>query len=524
MSRIEEPSRFEACQNRLGRNTILLAVGEIVARLLGAVSAALIARTFGPEGFGQLTLALALFFYFHLLSMFGLDVVGTRRVAALTHTGAETKQPVGGIIGLRLVTGIASFGLLLLSAMLVLDRSVGMLLLIYGLSCLVNAFLVDWYFIGTGRTGWVAAARITKQVVFFAGVVLTCIASRTLLWVPVAWVLADSAAALYLAVGTRRDPGRLRVAFDRRVSKNLLGSSWSIAASAILVAVIYRAGTLILAARCPGVEVGYYGAAFFLVMAAIMLVHAFGQSLFPVMCRHFAHGSLEELRRTLGSGLRFTTTFILPMSVGGVLVARPLIELIYGRAYLPAVPMFQVLMTAVFVIAVNTVVARGLWAVRKEKQYLVVVVFQGATTVLTAVLLVGRFRGVGAACSVLAGELTGLAGYAWCLSRVVRPPIERAHLSALAATAVMAAAVWTGLEKLGLSIWAVVPFAAVIFLGALVLLGGVPLSALRQVMPASVFPPYPAAPGGPRRPTKDTTGTDTRRSDGTDSGYESRVA
>ena len=186
--------------------------------------------------------------------------------------------------------------------------------------------------------------------------------------------------------------------------------------------------------------------------------------------------------------------------------------------------MFRVLMAAVFLIAINTVFGRGLWAARKEKQYLVVVVLQGVTTVLTALLLVGRWGGVGAACSVLAGELTGLAGYAWCLSKVVRPPVERGHLSALGATALMAAGVWTTLETLALPVWVVVPLAAGVYLGVLTLFGGVPFSRLRRLMRAPLCPPGSTAPGGPRHVATDGTGTNTRRSDDTRSDYETRVA
>lgn len=517
MSKPETSTELEACQNRLGRNTVVLAGGEISARILGAVSAALIARTFGPEGFGQLTLALAVFFYFHLLATFWLDVVGTRRVASLTHAGSGTKQPVGGIIGLRLIAGAVSFGLLLVPALLLPGRTVGMLLAVYGVSCLVNGFLLDWYFIGTGRTGRVAWGRICKQVVFFAGVLVICIGSGELIWVPVAWVLADVAVALYLAAASRRDAGRLHVTFRWHEWKKLLRPGWPIAASALLVAVIHRAGTLILAMRWARAEVGFYGAAFFLAMAAVMLVQAFGQSLFPLMCRHFARGSFSELRRTLGAGLRFATTLILPLTVVGILAAPDVIELVYGPAYLPAARMFQVLMGAVFLVAVNTVFGRGLWAVGREKQYLAVVAVQGTATVLTAALLVGRWGGVGAACSLFAGELMGLAGYAWCLSKVVRVPVERAHLPAIAATALTAAAAWTALERLPLSIWVVGPAAAALYLGALALLGGVTLAQVRQIMPSWV--------GGHGGQTETRMArTETRENDGHGDEYGSRVA
>ena len=462
MSHAVRATQLEACQERLGRNTVALAGGEFLARALGAVSAALVARAFGPQLFGQLTVALALVFYFLLLATFGLDVAGTRRVAALRHDPRAPKRPAGEVIGLRLLMGIVAFVLLLVPAA-ILPRTVALLFILYGLSCIVNAFLLDWYFIGTGRTARVAVARIVKHAVFFAGVLGVVFLCGQLFWVPIAWVGSDLAAVLVLAAAARRDPGRLGIVFHPRTWRRMLASGWSLAAAALLIAVVYRAGTLILATHAHNAEVGFYGAAFVLIMGAVMLVQAFGQALFPLMCRHFSRGDIDALRRTLSRGLAFATTAALPMTVLGILAATPVIEMIYGSRYLPAVGMFRVLLSAVFLIAVNTVLSRGLWAVGGEKRYLRIILFQGTLTVLVALLLVPRWGGIGAGLSLVAGELSGLVGYARSLSRTVALPSLRTHVPAVLGTAFAGATAELVLQLTSLTVWTVVPAAAAVY-------------------------------------------------------------
>ncbi len=96
--------------------------------------------------------------------------------------------------------------------------------------------------------------------------------------------------------------------------------------------VLFRVDTAILAwFETPDV-VGNYGAAYRLFEAAFFLSWAVGTAVYPVFSR-LSPTSDPPVRVVFDRGLKLVLALMLPLAVGGVILGRPLVELIYGADY-----------------------------------------------------------------------------------------------------------------------------------------------------------------------------------------------
>lgn len=109
-------------------------------------------------------------------------------------------------------------------------------------------------------------------------------------------------------------------------------------------------------------QAGLYASAFTLVVPAYFLPRALSMALFPSMASAFGRGDEEEISRQLDVGTRILIIGMLPLFVGAVLLARPLLTLFFNDSYAAAYLVLGLLLTATYasivaIPAVNSLVA-----------------------------------------------------------------------------------------------------------------------------------------------------------------------
>jgi hypothetical protein len=147
---------------------VVLASGDVVARLLGFAAYALLARRLEPSPgvYGALEAALATVFGASLLIEGGLGPYGARSLAARPNDGGRL---FAEIARLRLVWTLVSVGALCFYAFRVCDDlRVGSFIALYAAGLLASPFLLEWWFQGRNEPAFVAAPQIGRNLGLFA--------------------------------------------------------------------------------------------------------------------------------------------------------------------------------------------------------------------------------------------------------------------------------------------------------------------------------------------------------------------
>ena len=137
--------------------------GRLLSQLISFFIVVYLARILGPADYGDISLAFAIVSYFELLAVFGLPTIGIREVAA---TQRKSMPIVSTIFSLRLFLSLISYLLLMIYGYLfVANTRIFHLLLLYGLTMISTAFILDWFFVGTENLQAVSIATVAGNVV-----------------------------------------------------------------------------------------------------------------------------------------------------------------------------------------------------------------------------------------------------------------------------------------------------------------------------------------------------------------------
>ncbi len=99
-------------------------------------------------------------------------------------------------------------------------------------------------------------------------------------------------------------------------------------------------------------QIGYYGLAYSISgVLATMLPFAASGVLMPALSHQFGAGERDTMQRTYAAATKYVVILGLPFCLGGIAVAKPAIELIYGGGYAPAVWPLQILLVSGAVVA-----------------------------------------------------------------------------------------------------------------------------------------------------------------------------
>jgi len=388
-------------------NFLYLLVGQAVYLSAGFLATMHIAQSLGPAGFGQISLGLALASYVHLLAQFGLPTWGARETAKTPGRAREYAQRVccirlsfWAVVSLIMVPVIWKF----------CGPALGRVFLLYALAHLPAALSLDWVFKGLGRTRVVGVSIGVQALLYLMMVSLLVRGVEDLLRVPLSLAVAGLIGSGILVERLRRmSPGGNHIP-GPFLWRDVLKECWPLAGMGLLGLCIYN-GDVLLVGWIKGEEaVGVYGSAYKIFYLFLAVLFQYFGAVFPLMSRIHAVSEMG-FQSVLLRSVRHMIVWGMLVATAGTVLSRRVIAMVFGEAYIGAVPCVALLLWALFFIGINSALSQALTAAGKQKQCVKILLWQ-AIFVLTlnvpAILLWGA---VGAAITTLAGEMMALMPY-----------------------------------------------------------------------------------------------------------------
>ncbi len=450
-----------------GRLFSVLASGEVAARFLGFAATIVLARTIGAEGFGVIGFALAVRLYLVVLVEGGLDSVGVRRVA-LDPTFLQHTAPA--LLVARMVMALVLIALVSLGGLLLLPPPDGAVLALASLTLIPLALNLRWACLGLGRARSAAGARILAEGLFLALVLGMVREGTALTRIPLLQLVAEGAGALLLGLGLVGLIGPIPWRGWRDRALPVLRSARPLALHALLGLVMFNADVLFLRGFHEAAAVGVYVAVYAPVSFFLNLGVTYYHSLLPTLARAHGEGRVDQSAYHLG--VRQVLAFGIPVAVGGVLVADPLLRTLYGPEYLVGGPALRLLLLSLPVALLRNVGQAGLVASDRHPLVLAASIRGAALNLILNALLIPRWGLLGAASATLGTELVRTLLVLRSARREgYEARIPAAGWRAVLAAGIMAVVLWVS----PLAWWIGVPIGALVYLLALAPGGGLRL-------------------------------------------------
>lgn len=408
-TRGQQSSPTNQASVRVFKNYSFLASSYAASRLLTFFSLVYIARRVGVEFFGQVNFAYAIFMYSTLLTHLGLMTYGTREVARQPN---QIQHQVRHILGLRMSLTVASFLLLLLFTYLVhLETQLKMLIILFGLSLFPTAALMDWPFKGAERMNVVGLIEILRAVPYLILVLIWVKTPSQVLRIPIFFLLAAVLAAILGLALFRREYGSFLPQVELGFWKRAMRESLPLGLGFMLLQVYYLTDTVVLGFLRGDAYVGWYSAAYRMISFILVLGGLFFETTFPVISRYFKSAK-EKLPQLLSSSIRVTVLLVVPMAVGGTVLARPMLTSLYGAEYGAAAIAFQLLIWGVAIELVGYNWGYALMACDRAKGYMKAVGLGAAMSVALNLALIPKLGLAGAGVARLTSSAI-ISAYFW---------------------------------------------------------------------------------------------------------------
>ena len=406
---------------RITKNFAILAAAQVCANLLALVVMLYLARTLAVGDFGLVNFALAVLAYFMLIPNAGLPLLGTREVA---RDEARIKDYASTILTLRLTLSAVSFCLLLLlAAVLNQPLETKYLLALYGLCLLPTAFFFDWVFQGIQRMEFIGAARVLQWALYLGLILGLVKGSEQLLAVPLLYFGGISVAALFLLVLFIRRFGRPSFRIDLRIWKDLLKQALPMGFSFFMVMLYTNFDTIMLQFMRGGEEVGYYNAAYKIILFLTGLGSLYYTAIFPPLSSLYKT-SLEAMRRLLSATAKLAVILVLPLAVGGTILARPIMNLLYGNRYDGGIIALQILIWVVAVILVSSMYGLSLIASDRQNRFALALGVGAGVNLILNLALIPLYGLMGAAIATLVTEVVVFSLVYRYFSQIVSIPLR----------------------------------------------------------------------------------------------------
>lgn len=411
----------------LRRNFVILTAGQFLTRLLSLMVTVYLSRLLSAEGFGTIVLATNCVLYAALLVDIGIDSVGPIEVARATSAPGRL---VRTLVTLRLLLiGLAWAGLAIFGLTMPLTELTRLVLIVYSLTLVPTAFSLTWFYWGSDRMGPTALAELIGQLIYSLGVWWLVAGPQHLLWVPLCFTAGRIVAALYLVIDYRRFRPWPGFGLDWELLRPLLRQLLPAAGASGVAMLLSNFDLILLGLWLGPAAAGIYGAAYQIVWLPTMVLIAYLTSFRPVLTQAVAAGlssggaSSEAAVALLARSLRLTMALAIGLVTGGVVLAEPIIELLFTNEYREAVMPFRFLLISLVCIVISRQFRLWLAIFGRQMTSLVMIIVAALANILLILLLLPRYGLAGTAAATFGAELMMLGIGAITLRSSIAPTV-----------------------------------------------------------------------------------------------------
>jgi O-antigen/teichoic acid export membrane protein len=467
---------------RAASNTIYIFVGSVASRLMGLVLVGYLARQFDVAGLGSYNLVVAYTGLFSLVADFGLIQYLTRELAARPDE-RETllRQAAVG----SLAAGATAFALCNGIALVVgFEAQLLRWILIASVPMFLGPAFVSIAVLNAGLRGRrVAALSLTNQTLGIGVVLFVVLTARDIETLIIVQAVQSLVYATLIAWSADVWPLYRRGwrSVSRTAAARMLWASVPLGGMAIIALVYYRLDTFMLSVISSEEAVGYYSGAWRLTEALHIVPAAVAATMLPLAAWQGA-ANTRRLADAIRIAFRFLALIAVPIVVGSLILATPVIEAVYGPSLAPASDAFRVLIVTEAIFFFGGVAATTLVGLRLVKRAFLSQVISVPLNAAACVLVLPRYSYNGAAWISLATELVVAVYLLYTLRGALAPGVSfipwRPTAQALIASTPMAALVlW--LNTIGVPVVPTILAGAAVFGLALVAARGVRREDLR---------------------------------------------
>lgn len=381
------------------KNASWIIVCRIIQSLISLVIGMISARYLGPSNYGVIT-------YVSSVVAFTLPIMQLGLNQTLVKEFVQSPEREGKILGTSLVINILSGIVSMIGSVAFVflvnagERETILVCILYSFTLLFQATeMTQYWFQYQLLSKYPSIATLCAYVVVSLYKIFLLVTQKSVVWFALSNVLDYFLISVILMVIYFK-VGNQRLSFDWRLGREMLSRSKYYIIPSLMVMIFQHTDRIMIKLMMGEAETGFYSAAITCIGISGFVFSAVIDSMRPVILEEKGKDQARYENRV--AQLYAIITFIsLAQSIGMTVLAKPLVNLLYGAEYAPTAGILCVAVWYVTFSYYGSV--RNVWILAEGKQrYLFGInVIGAAANVLLNLLLIPRWGGIGAAIASL---------------------------------------------------------------------------------------------------------------------------
>ena len=378
---------------------------ELLRLLAPLITAPYVSRVLGADGVGVFSYTQSISTYFVLLAAVGTTLYGQREIAFVQDNPLERTKVFWEIVCFRFITTLVCS----IAFYIVFCRS-GPYAVVYRIllfEIAATAIDISWFFMGMENF---RITVIRNTLIKAAGIVMVFLLVKTPEDVPLyalCMTLPIALGNLSLWISAWRylvnPSGRVFLDVPRHVRPILVLFIPQVAIDVYVVLDKTMIGSL-----TPDIsEVGYYTQAQKIIKVLLVIVTSLGTVMLPAMSAAFAQGRNDDVQRGIQRAFRFALMLSTALVFGVCAIADRFVPLFFGNGFEPVVMLMMLISPILLLIGISNVIGKQyLLPTKQQKAFTASVVTGAAVNFCLNLLLIPRFKALGASIATVIAELS----------------------------------------------------------------------------------------------------------------------
>jgi O-antigen/teichoic acid export membrane protein len=404
------------------KNTAFITLGSVVLKALTFLFSVYVVRQLGDDRFGQYSIVLAFVGLFQIFFELGMSQYVMREIA---QDRSKTQPLFWNLVALRFLLAILGIMGITLGAVVV-GYAPDLVLGIFIHTCgfLLSAFLAPLTTVLTAneRLDYATGLNILGQLIFVLFGAIFLLSG----WGFISLIVA-SLIGIPLQIGLaiwairHHHMATLSIQIEPRTWPHLIRSGLPFGIISLTLTIAFSIDTVMLSMYQPEHVVGWYNVAYNLVFSLLFFFRGFKEAIVPSLSRTYVNDP-AQVERWYHRSVKFIAILSMPIAVGGMLVAFPLIRFLYTDEFLPSALALQILIWDVPLLMFTSFCGNMTTIISEERAAARIYSINAAANVILNLYAIPRFGVVGASLVTVITDLIGALQFYLLLWRKLHLP------------------------------------------------------------------------------------------------------
>lgn len=386
------------------KNTFWIAAGTAVSKLLRALVIIYVARILGAEKYGIFTYAMSLVAIAMIFADLGVSSILTRELSK----GIEERKAFFSTaffvkIGLLIFTILVTLVVAPLVSKFPEAKSLSLLIAVF---VALESFRSFLYSItrAENRMEKEAGLMALAEVLSIAIVIALFMRHPSIETLAESYIIGNTLGLISTIFFLRKSLAGIFSHFEKRLVLKIIKSSWPFAVMGVFGLFLTNIDTLMIGFWNNEKVLGLYAAAQKPIALLYILPGFISVGLFPIISKAIAE-TPNKIKTFVEKSYRVTLAIALPITICGIILAKPIVSVVFGPQYDGAYTTFQILLLTMVPAFLGAVLSDIIFAEDGQKLFIRSSIAGAITNVGLNFLLIPKFGIMGSAVSTLFAQL-----------------------------------------------------------------------------------------------------------------------